>query len=82
MARMAGARVEEGQEVVDTIRWLDRMLVSLCSRYGDCNENSSSHQFHLPQNFQRYPQLMYHLRRSRRPSPLTEYSITSLSPRV
>ena len=64
MARMAGARVEEGQEVVDTIRWLDRMLVSLCSRYGDCNENSSSHQFHLPQNFQRYPQLMYHLRRS------------------
>ena len=65
MARMATSRVEEGQDIIDTIRWLDRMLVTLASKYGNCNtQGQQPHNFHLPKQFQQYPELMYHLRRS------------------
>ncbi|QDZ26113.1 SEC23-like transport protein [Chloropicon primus] len=63
MARMAISRVEEGQDIIDTIRWLDRMLVTLCAKFGSYN-SQGPHNFHLPQQFRKYPELMYHLRRS------------------
>lgn len=64
MARMATSRTEEGQDIIDTIRWLDRMLVTLSGKYGSCSGSGSSGAFHLPKHFQQYPELMYHLRRS------------------
>ena len=70
MARMATSRVEEGQDIIDTIRWLDRMLVTLSAKYGSCNASDTqggagdNHNFHLPDQFKLYPELMYHLRRS------------------
>lgn len=47
----------------DPIRWLDRSLIRLCSRFGDYQkENSSS--FSLSPRFSIFPQFIFHLRRS------------------
>lgn len=54
------AEMDEGQDV---LKWLDRMLIKLCQRFGDFrNDDPSS--FRLSPLFSMYPQVMFHLRRS------------------
>eukprot|EP00040_Diaphanoeca_grandis_P001596 m.18936 g.18936 ORF g.18936 m.18936 type:complete len:765 (-) comp12269_c1_seq1:22-2316(-) len=62
MARYAVYRsmTDEGPDV---LRWVDRMLIRLCQKFGNFQkENPSS--FTLPENFELYPGFMFHLRRS------------------
>ncbi|KAI7985406.1 Protein transport protein SEC23 [Camellia lanceoleosa] len=47
----------------DVIRWLDKMLISFASKFGDCVLEDPS-TFCLSSNFSLYPQFMYYLRRS------------------
>ncbi|OMH82893.1 Protein transport protein SEC23 [Zancudomyces culisetae] len=62
MARIAAFKVEF-DDAPDVLRWLDRTLIRLCTRFGDyLREDPAS--FRLAPNFSIYPQFMYHLRRS------------------
>ena len=45
------------------MRWLDRMLIRLCSRFGQYTKDDST-SFSLSANFSIFPQFMFHLRRS------------------
>lgn len=63
MARMAVFRAEKEESGADVLRWLDRMLIRLCNRFGDYRKDDPS-SFTLTPNFQLYPQFMFHLRRS------------------
>lgn len=47
----------------DVIRWLDKMLISFASKFGDYVQEDPS-TFRLSTNFSLYPQFMYYLRRS------------------
>ncbi|PKI63770.1 hypothetical protein CRG98_015840 [Punica granatum] len=47
----------------DPIRWLDRALIHLCSRFGDYQKDSPS-TFSLSPRLSIFPQFMFHLRRS------------------
>lgn len=62
MARIAvfKAEVDDGPDV---LRWVDRMLIRLCSRFADYRKDDPS-SFRLERNFSLYPQFMFHLRRS------------------
>merc|ERR1712054_499498 len=62
MSRIAvfKAEVDDGPDV---LRWVDRMLIRLCSRFADYRKDNPS-SFHLPGEFTLYPQFMFHLRRS------------------
>lgn len=62
MARLAVSRAETDPGP-DVLRWLDRMLIRLCQKFGDCRKDDPS-SFRLPANFELYPQFMFHLRRS------------------
>ncbi|OMJ09422.1 Protein transport protein SEC23 [Smittium culicis] len=53
----------EFDESSDVLRWLDRMLIRLCQRFGDYRRDDPA-SFRLAQNFSIYPQFMYHMRRS------------------
>merc|ERR1711973_552190 len=63
MARMAAWRAEATDEGADVLRWVDRMLIRLCQKFGEFNKDSPE-SFRLPDNFSLYPQFMFHLRRS------------------
>lgn len=63
MARMAAWRAESTEEGADVLRWVDRMLIRLCQKFGEYNKDSAD-SFRLPENFSLYPQFMFHLRRS------------------
>jgi len=63
MARMAAWRAESSEEGSDVLRWVDRMLIRLCQKFGEYNKDSPD-SFRLPENFSLYPQFMFHLRRS------------------
>jgi len=63
MARMACWRAESSEEGADVLRWVDRMLIRLCQKFGEYNKDSPD-SFRLPENFSLYPQFMFHLRRS------------------
>lgn len=63
VARQAVYRTMTGEESIDVLRSLDRMLIKLVARFGDYRHNDPS-TFRLPKQFQLYPQFMYHLRRS------------------
>jgi len=53
----------EKEDPIEVIRWLDRSLIRVASKFGEYQkENSNS--FKLPKEFSLYPQFMYHLRRS------------------
>src|SRR5436189_2411168 len=54
------AEVDDGPDV---LRWVDRMLIRLCSRFADYRKDDPS-SFRLEKNFTLYPQFMFHLRRS------------------
>ncbi|XP_059475345.1 protein transport protein Sec23A isoform X1 [Neocloeon triangulifer] len=62
MARMAVFRAET-DENPDTLRWVDRMLIRICQKFGEYAKDDPN-SFRLPDNFSLYPQFMYHLRRS------------------
>lgn len=62
MARVAANRADT-EDTPDVLRWLDRMLIRLCQKFGTyVKDNPTS--FALAENFQLYPQFMFHLRRS------------------
>ncbi|KAL4802681.1 hypothetical protein BDV18DRAFT_59561 [Aspergillus unguis] len=54
------AEVDDGPDV---LRWVDRMLIRLCSRFADYRKDDPT-SFRLEKNFTLYPQFMFHLRRS------------------
>lgn len=54
------AEVDESQDVM---RWLDRLLIRLCQRFGDYRKEDPS-SFRLSPLFSMYPQFMFYLRRS------------------
>jgi len=63
MARIAVNRNETDNDGPDVLRWLDRMLIRLCQKFGDFNKEDPG-SFKFPDNFTLYPQFMFHLRRS------------------
>eukprot|EP00124_Ichthyophonus_hoferi_P003697 Ihof_evm1s338 gene=Ihof_evmTU1s338 len=62
MARIATFR-GENDEGADVLRWLDRMLIRLCQKFGEYNKDQAN-SFRLSDSFSLYPQFMFHLRRS------------------
>jgi len=51
------------EEVFDIMRWMDRMLIRLCAKFGTYTRDDPS-SFHLSSHFSIFPQFMFHLRRS------------------
>ncbi|XP_072031198.1 protein transport protein Sec23A-like isoform X1 [Amphiura filiformis] len=62
MARIAVYRAEN-EEGPDVLRWLDRMLIRLCQKFGDYHKDDPN-SFRFAENFSLYPQFMFHMRRS------------------
>lgn len=62
MARTAVFRAET-DDGPDVLRWLDRMLIRLCQKFGDFHRDDPN-SFRFSENFSLYPQFMFHLRRS------------------
>lgn len=62
MARLAAFKAEH-EEGADVLRWLDRMLIRLCQKFGEYNKEDAA-SFRFASNFSLYPQFMFHLRRS------------------
>ncbi|GMH00679.1 hypothetical protein Nepgr_002518 [Nepenthes gracilis] len=62
MARLVSFKMETETEF-DPIRWLDRSLIRLCSRFGDYQKDNPS-TFSLSPRLSIFPQFMFHLRRS------------------
>ncbi|XP_006824846.1 protein transport protein Sec23A [Saccoglossus kowalevskii] len=62
MARIAVHRAEN-EEGSDVLRWLDRMLIRLCQKFGDYHKDDPN-SFRFSDTFSLYPQFMFHLRRS------------------
>lgn len=62
MSRMVVYRAET-DEGPDVLRWVDRMLIRLCQKFGEYGKDDPN-SFRLAENFSLYPQFMYHLRRS------------------
>ena len=62
MARLAVFRAET-DDGSDVLRWVDRMLIRLCQKFGEYNKDDQN-SFRLAENFSLYPQFMFHLRRS------------------
>jgi protein transport protein SEC23 len=61
-ARMAVFQTET-DEVADVLRWVDRSLIRLCSKFAEYRVDDPS-SFRLSAEFSLYPQFMFHLRRS------------------
>lgn len=62
MARQVSFKMETEAEF-DPIRWLDKSLIHVCSRFGDYQKDSPS-SFCLSPRFSIVPQFIFHLRRS------------------
>lgn len=62
MSRMVVFRAET-DDGPDVLRWVDRMLIRLCQKFGEYQKDDPN-SFRLFGNFSLYPQFMYHLRRS------------------
>ncbi|XP_024022221.1 protein transport protein SEC23 [Morus notabilis] len=62
MARLVSFKMETEAEF-DPIRWLDKSLIHLCTRFGDYQKDSPS-SFSLNQRLSIFPQFVFHLRRS------------------
>lgn len=52
----------EAEDTFDVLRWLDRTLIRLVSKFADFRKDDQT-SFTLNRNFSVYPQFMYHLRR-------------------
>ncbi|KAH0481818.1 MAG: hypothetical protein KVP17_002021 [Porospora cf. gigantea B] len=53
----------ETEETLDVLRWIDRKLIRLVSRFADYQKDDPS-SFQIGAEFGLYPQFMFHLRRS------------------
>ncbi|KAK7103754.1 protein transport protein Sec23A-like isoform X2 [Littorina saxatilis] len=62
MSRIAVYRAET-DDGPDVLRWLDRMLIRLCQKFGEYHKDDPN-SFRFSENFSLYPQFMFHLRRS------------------
>lgn len=62
MARIASHKTES-EESFDIMRWLDRMLIRLMSKFAEYGKDDPN-SFRLAPQFSIYPQFMFHLRRS------------------
>lgn len=62
MARYAVFKCEN-EDPLDVLRWVDRMLIRLVSKFADYRKDDPS-SFHLSPELSIFPQFMYHLRRS------------------
>jgi protein transport protein SEC23 len=62
MARYAVFKCEN-EDPLDVLRWVDRMLIRLVSKFADYRKDEPA-SFHLTPEFAIFPQFMYHLRRS------------------
>merc|ERR1719156_403212 len=62
MARYAVFKCEN-EDPLDVLRWVDRMLIRLVSKFADYRKDDPS-SFHLTPELSIFPQFMYHLRRS------------------
>ncbi|KAK8492243.1 hypothetical protein V6N13_050353 [Hibiscus sabdariffa] len=62
MARLVSFKMEIEAEF-DPIRWLDKALIHICSRFGDYQKDSPS-SFSLSPRLSIFPQFMFNLRRS------------------
>ncbi|KAL4325687.1 hypothetical protein GQ457_11G009970 [Hibiscus cannabinus] len=62
MARLLSFKMESEAEF-DPIRWLDKALIHICSRFGDYQKDAPS-SFSMSPRFSIFPQFMFHLRRS------------------
>lgn len=62
MARQVSFIMETEAEF-DPIRWLDKSLIHICSRFGEYQKDSPS-SFSLSPRLSLFPQFMFHLRRS------------------
>ena len=62
MARYAVNKADN-EDPLDVLRWVDRMLIRLVSKFGDYRKDDPQ-SFHLSPEFTIYPQFIYHLRRS------------------
>lgn len=63
MARIACFKADQTEEGPDVLRFIDRMLIRLCQKFGDFQKDSPD-TFRFADNFSLYPQFMFHLRRS------------------
>lgn len=63
ISRLAVTR-SETEEVADVLRWLDRSLIRLCSKFSTYRKDDPS-SFRLSPEFSLFPQFMFHLRRSK-----------------
>lgn len=62
MARQVSFKMETEAEF-DPIRWLDKSLIHICSRFGEYQKDNPS-SFSLSPRLSIFPQFMFHLRRS------------------
>ncbi|KAH3687581.1 hypothetical protein WICPIJ_001442 [Wickerhamomyces pijperi] len=62
MSKIAVYKAED-DDSADVLRWTDRMLIKLCSKFGDYQKDTPS-SFRLAPQFSLYPQFMFYLRRS------------------
>eukprot|EP00924_Labyrinthula_sp_SR-Ha-C_P004140 maker-scaffold_3-augustus-gene-15.20-mRNA-1 protein AED:0.01 eAED:0.01 QI:138/1/1/1/0/0.5/2/163/821 len=62
VSRVAVHRAET-ENTTDILRWLDRSLIRLCSKFANYTPDNPG-SFQLPEEFSVYPQFMFHLRRS------------------
>lgn len=62
MARIAVFKAEKFDSP-DVLRWLDRLLIKICQKYGDFRKDDPS-SFRLGPLMSMYPQFMFYLRRS------------------
>lgn len=62
MARIAVYKAET-EEAFDILRWIDRMLIRLVSKFAEYRKDDPA-SFTLAPNLALYPQFMFHLRRS------------------
>ena len=62
MARIAVFKAEI-DDAPDVLRWLDRLLIRLCQKFGEYRKEDPS-SFRLSPIFSMYPQFMFYLRRS------------------
>jgi len=61
-ARLVSHRART-EEAFDVMRWLDRMLIRICGKFGQFTKDVAS-SFQLPPHFSIFPQFIFHLRRS------------------
>ena len=63
MSRLSIHRCET-DDIADVMRWLDRSLIRLASKFASYRKDDMA-SFRLPPEFSIYPQFMFHLRRSK-----------------